>query len=416
MMSDHPSTGVGEADRLLGDLFGGAVQDPFPLYDELRELGNGVHHVAAMDAVLVTRYDDAKRVGLDAKTFSSDVFATTAPGIHDPSDPEHRRFAETAGRLFMFADPPRHTRVRSAVRYAFTPGAAGSWRSTVERVTDEVLALFTKGQEIDIMPHLAADVPVAVIARILGVPADQWHNFRDWSFGYASTFDPMVQGERRNEAIRISLTLFDYLSTLIADRAREPADDLVSHLIDAETFDGERLTGQDLVAQLALLLIAGNETTTNLIGNGVTLLLDHPDARRLLAKEPALLPGAIEEMLRFDPPLHLAGRKTTAEVSFGRHIVAPETLVLVCLPAANRDPRAFPDAARFDIRRTDNRHLAFSCGIHYCLGAALARLEAKIIFERLLAKFPDVRAGGAPAVRRTLNVVSRGWQARPVLL
>jgi cytochrome P450 len=187
-------------------------------------------------------------------------------------------------------------------------------------------------------------------------------------------------------------------------------------MITSDTFDGEKLHKQDLIAQVALLLVAGNETTTNLIGNGVTLLFDFPDAKQALSADPGLLPIAIEEMLRCDPPLHMAARRATTEVLLGEHVIAPETLLLVCLPAANRDPRAFEDASRFDIRRSDNKHLAFYHGIHYCVGAPLARLEGGIILDKLLKRFPAIREGSTPAVRRTLNIVSRGWETRPVTL
>ncbi|WP_237166326.1 cytochrome P450 [Mycolicibacterium hippocampi] len=405
-----------EAERLLGALFGGVEQDPFPYYDALRELGDGIHRVDVMGAVLLTRYDDIRKVGSDPRTFSSELFELTGPGIHDPEDPEHRRFIETASRLFMFADPPRHTQVRSTFRHAFTPDAVRRWRGIVEDIADEVLARFEPGQEIDLMGALASEVPVAVIAQILGVPRDTWQHFRDWSFAYASTFDPMVQGERRDQAIRTSLILFDYLSELIDERRADPCDDLISHMLSTETFDGDTLEKTDLIAQVALLLVAGNETTTNLVGNGVTLLMAHPDANSDLRAEPALLPGAVEEMLRYDPPLHLAGRKVTTEVTLGDHTLPLGTVVLTCIPAANRDPRAFPNASEFDIHRTDNKHLAFFHGIHYCVGAPLARLEGTVILDKLLHAFPDIRAGNARPVRRTLNVASRGWESRPVIL
>ncbi|ORV48530.1 hypothetical protein AWC05_05650 [Mycobacterium florentinum] len=406
---------AGESARLLGELFGGAKQDPFPYYDALREMGDGVHAAEILQAVLVTRFDDVRRIGAGPKTFSSDIFYLTGPGIHDPSDPEHRRFVDIASRLFMASDPPRHTQVRSTFRHAFTPDAVSGWRRVVAEITDEALARYERGQEIDLM-NLAAEVPVAVIARILGVPKDMWQHFREWSFAYASTFDLMVTGDRRDQAIRTSLVLFDYLSELIEQRRAAPGDDLISQMLATKTFDGDVLTQHDMVSQVALLLVAGNETTTNLVGNGITLLMAHPDAKDALVGDPALMPAAVEEMLRFDPPLHLTVRKVTTETVVGEHPLAPGTLVMPCIPAANRDPRAFPDASVFDIRRTDNKHLAFFHGIHYCVGAPLARLEGTVILGKLLAAFPDIREGSRPPVRRTVNVVARGWESRPVTL
>lgn len=401
---------------LVGLLMGGTIQDPFPLYDELRELDDGVHRLGIANTVVITRHSDVRYVASNVPTFSNDYFADTAPGVHDPSDPEHRRFYDIASRLFMFSDPPRHTAVRSTFRHAFTHDAVQQWAPIVERVTDDVLGQFEDGQEIDLMPHIASDVPVAVIASILGVPQESWAKFRDWSFGYASTFDPAVLGERRAAAIRTSLDLFDYLTELVEQRTAEPADDLISHMIAVDTTDGEKLRGADLIAQIALLLIAGNETTTNLIGNGVTLLLEHPEAQQALVEDPTLWPTAIEEMLRFDPPLHLVGRKTTVAATIRDHVIEPGAQILIYLPAANRDPRAFDHADQFDIRRATNKHLSFHHGIHYCVGAGLARLKGRIIFDKLLRRFPHLRRGGEPAARRTLNVVSRGWETRPVVL
>ena len=280
-----------------------------------------------------------------------------------------------------------------------------------------MLEEFEPGSQVDIMPRLAADVPVAVIASILGVPRDAWGNFRTWSFAYASTFDPMVRGERRDEAIRTSLVLFDFLGDVAEQRRTHPTDDLISTMVHTRTDDGDVLGEVEAIAQIALLLVAGNETTTNLIGNGVTLLLDNPGARAEITANPALLPKAAEEMLRIDPLLHLTFRLLTGDVTIGEQSRPARTLVAPCIAAANRDPRAFPDPGRFDIHRAENsKHLAFLHGIHVCVGAALARLEGQVVFEELLRRYPEFRAGSQPAVRRTLNAVSRGWEKRPVLL
>jgi cytochrome P450 len=402
---------------IFADLFGGVVQDPFPLYNELRETGDGVHYSPLLQSFFVTRYADVRRIATDYSTFSSDLFGVTPAGMHDPTDADHQRFVEIASRLFMFADPPVHTRIRLTFRAAFTPDAVERWRSAVLDATTSLLEEFEQGREIDIMPRLAADVPVAAIASILGVPRDAWGNFRTWSFGYASTFDPMVQGTRRDEAIRTSLVLFDFLADLAKQRRAHPADDLISTIAHCKTDNGDALDEVELIAQIALLLVAGNETTANLIGNGITLLLDNPGTRAEIIANPGLLPKAVEEMLRIDPPLHLTFRLLTKDATVGGQSLPAGSLVAPCLAAANRDPRAFPDADRFDIHRAENsKHLAFLHGIHFCVGAALARLEGQVVFEELLRRYPDFRTGAESAVRRTLNAVSRGWEKRPVVL
>lgn len=405
-----------QASAPVESLFLGGLADPYPLYAELRETGDGVHWSDVLGAYVVTRYADVRRIGADPKLFSSDVFHDAAPSMHDPSDPEHLRFLDAASRLFMFADPPVHTRIRSTFRHVFTAQAVQRWRPLVERVTAELIDRYPRGEEFDIMPGFAADVPVAVIAAILGVPDEMRPRFRDWSYAYASTFDPVVQGPRRDRAIATSLELFDYLGELVAARRAEPRDDLISTLVQTETIDGDTLGDIELLAQLALLLVAGNETTTTLIGAGLTLLFDHPEVRGRIEADMSLLPAAIEEMLRIDPPLHLVIRKTTADVEIGDRTLPAGTMLFPSPAAANRDPRRFDAPDTFLVPREDNKHLAFYHGVHFCVGAPLARLEGQVVFESILRSFPDARPGTVPAVRRTTNSVARGWESRPVIL
>jgi len=404
------------ATELLNEVWGGRLHDPYPAYTELREMGDGVHWAEQLQGYVVCRYADVRQIGTDPTTFSSDTFFGSAASWHDGDNPEHVRFIDAASRLFMFSDPPTHTRIRSTFRHAFTPQAIESWRPRVERITDELIGRYEQGVEFNIMPGFAADVPVAVIADLLGVPAEMRGEFRRWSYAYASTFDPVIQGPARDQAIVDSLELFDYLDGLVTQRRAVPQDDLITTVIETETVAGDHLVDGETVAQLALLLVAGNETTTTTIGTGLTLLFENPEALDALRLDPSLIPDAVEEMLRFDPPLHFVQRKVTRDTIVGDHHIPAGTMLFPCPPAANRDPRRFDDPEKFRLGRKDNKHLAFFHGIHFCVGAPLARMETQVIFSHILNRFPDIRPGKEPAERRASNSVAKGWISRPVIL
>jgi cytochrome P450 len=405
-----------DATALMTSLLDGSVSDPFPVYDEIRELDQGVHRYDPIQWVVATRYEDVRRIGTEHENFSSETFWTSPPGIHDPTNAEHRRFVEINSREFMFADPPRHTQLRSIFRHAFTPAAIARWRLLVEDTTDELLAQFHPGQEVEFVSELAVDVPVAIIGAILGVPVEDRHQLREWSFSFASTFDPMVQGEHRDRCIRESLELFDYLAAVVAERRRQPAHDLVSLMAETHSDDGELIDDSELLAQLGLLLIAGNETTSNLLANAVRLLIDNPATADRWRRDPSVRSRTIEEVLRCDPPLHLTARRTTRPLQLGGLDLDEGTSIVTLIGAANRDPRRFDDPTRFDIDRPNNQHLAFYHGIHFCVGAPLARLEGEIFLTRLLSRFPNLAAGSEGPVRRTTNAVSRGWERLAVRL
>jgi cytochrome P450 len=406
----------GRAAEIMAELFGGQMSDPFPAYADLREIGDGVHWCEQLQAYLVCRYEDVRLLSSDYRRFSSDVFHDSAPSWHTPGDSEHLRFIDAASRLFMFSDPPVHTRFRSTFRHVFTPSAIAAWEPKIRQVTKDLIGRYPRGKEFDIMPGFAADVPVAVIAAILGVPDEARAKFREWSFAFASTFDPVVQGEQRDAAIATSLELFDYLGGLIGQRRAEPRDDLISELIQTETITGDHMADIELVSQIALLLVAGNETTTTLIGTGLTRLFENPDALEAVRNNRSKLPAAIEEILRLDPPLHIVLRKTTEETRFGDTVVPANTMLAPCLASANRDPRRFDNPDQLQIDRPDNKHLAFYNGIHFCVGAPLGRLEGKVVFDYIFDNFPNLRPGDTPAQRRTTNAVARGWETRPVIL
>jgi hypothetical protein len=405
-----------EPARIIDDLVVGAVQNPFPLYDQLRETGTGAHWSELLNGWVFGRYNDIRHMGAEHGTFSSETFFDTAPSIHDRSDPEHRRFIAVSSQQFMFYDPPHHTRIRSLFRKAFTRMSVEKWRPAVEAITDDLLGQFEPGQELDIMPRLAADLPVAVIAAILGVPRDRWGQLRAWSDAFGKTLDPGVTGELRDRSIHTSLEMMDYLDDLLQQRAAQPRDDLISVIATTPTADGTVLERRSAIAQVTLLLAAGNETTTTLIGNGMSIMIEHPWLKERLRAEPTLMPTAVEEMLRYDPPFHLDLRKAAKDTELGGQRIRAGQVCYHLLAAANRDPRRFPDPLTFDLNRTETRHLSFSHGIHFCLGASLARLEGQVAFGKILARFPNFTAGSEPPIRRVDNIIARGWESRPVRL
>ncbi|MFC4948835.1 cytochrome P450 [Pseudonocardia sp. GCM10023141] len=391
--------------ELLSRLMG-ADPDPFPLYDELRETGGGVHEFAPL-GWFAFRHADVAAMGRDNTLYSSDHFWDSPAGIHDPVDPVQAAFMAVSSQQFMFHDPPAHTRMRSTMMPAFTGYATRRWRPIIETRVGELLDRFSPGQEAEFMAEFAGAVPVAIIADVLGVPDAEQSHFRRWSQALAATFDPGIQGAARTEAIHAANEMVEYLRTIIAERRRHPQDDLTSVLATAS------LPADELLGSLALLLTAGNDTTVNLLGNGLHFLFTEP-AARAAAADPANIPALVEEMLRLDPPLHLDLRKATRDVTLGGVDIPAGGIIWLVIGAANRDPRAFEDPTSFDPARSPNRHLTFLPGHHHCIGAPLARLEGEIIFTRLLERFPDIRPGTAAPVRRVANKVARGWASLPV--
>lgn len=387
--------------RLMGD-----DPDPFPLYDELRETGGGVHEFAPL-GWFAFRHADVAAMGRDNELYSSDHFWDSPAGLHDPGDPVQAAFMAVSSQQFMFHDPPAHTRMRSAMVPAFTGYATRRWRPIVEARAGELLDRFVPGQEADFMADVAGAVPVAIIADVLGVPESEQSQFRRWSQALAATFDPGIRGDARTEAIHCANEMVEYLRGIVADRRRNPKDDLTSVLAGAGLPDGE------LLGSLALLLTAGNDTTVNLLGNGLRFLFTEP-AARAAAADPAAVPALVEEMLRLDPPLHLDLRKATRDVTLGGVDIPAGGIIWLVIGAANRDPRAFDEPGVFDPARSPNRHLTFLPGHHHCIGAPLARIEGEIIFTRLLERFPDIAPGSAAPVRRVSNKVARGWASLPV--
>lgn len=357
--------------------------DPFPFLRELRERGP-VHRVVLanrFEAWLVTRYEDGLTAMSDPR-MSSD--------INDAADPRLREdppAAEPFPRSMLRLNPPDHTRLRRLVSKAFSPRRTTELRPRIQKIADQLLDAVTPVGRADLVVDFALPLPVTVISELLGVPADDRDGFQEWTQVMLDQRIGEPDQERLLEAWR---EMRSYLEGLLATKRVTPEDDLLSALIAARD-DEQRLDEEELVAMAFLLLVAGYITTVNLIGTGMAALLTHPDQLTLLREDPELLPNAIEEFLRYDGPVNPGmTRFPTEDIEIAGVRIPRGDTVIIAVATADRDPARFTDPDRLDVARDDNAHLAFGHGIHYCLGAPLARLEGQIAFGTLLRRLPGI--------------------------
>lgn len=377
--------------------------DPYPVYRELRDttpvVWNDVTNFWAL-----TKYEDIRFVSGHPHLFSS----TKGITIPDPSQPEPIQ----EGNL-IFTDPPRHRQLRKLINSGFTRRQVTLLEPKVREIVNGILDSVDPAREYEFAEEIAAPLPTRMIAEMLGAPPEDWERFRAWSDAAVGTADPDIE---LDHLVALG-ELYEYFTALIAARRSGEVtgqDDLLSILAAAEV-DGERLTDEDLLNFSFLLLVAGNETTRNLIALGTLTLLDHPDQFALLRSKPDLLPLAVEEMLRFTSPVTHMAREATQDIEIrGQQIKAGETVVML-YGAANRDAEIFgPTSEAFDITRNPNPHIAFGAGEHACLGAQLARLEARIMFEVLLGTYPSIELTGD--VTRLRATMVPGVKRMPVRL
>ena len=389
--------------------------DPYPIYADLRERDEGVHYLAPLDFWVAFRYEDVMRLARERQRWSSDMFVEGMGfGTYDKSDPVHRRYAEVAARNLMINDAPDHTRLRALLKHAFAGKATKMWGPAIQAAVDEVLDPIAPAPRSSSCPQIAEVIPVWVISRLIGVPIADREQFRRLSVAFTETFDPTIQGDRRDAAIRASVELFDYVRDLALDRSRATGDDLLSTLINAEE-DGEKLTMDELIASTCMLLVAGNETTADLIATGLAQLMAHPDQFAELRADHDLIPGALLEILRYEAPLQFAPRIATEDLELGGQALRKGAKVLFCHGAANKDPRVFDRPDTFDIRRNDKRHLAFATGAHFCIGNSLALKEGELFFRSFLDRYGDITPTKDPELR-TDRLFQHGYAAVPVLL
>jgi len=381
--------------------------DPYRYYAALRT--HAPVHDLGPGSVFLTRYEDVAAVYRDAHA-SSDKKKEFAPKFGDSPLYEHH----TAS--LVFNDPPLHTRVRRLIVGAVNQRAIARMEPDVVALVDRLLDAMADKRAVDLIDDFAAEIPVEVIGNLLEVPKSERAPLRGWSLAILSALEPAPGAailERGNRAVS---DFCDYLRHLVAERRKRPGDfetDVLTRLIQGEP-DGERLTGTELLHNCIFLLNAGHETTTNTIGNGMHALLVHRGELERLAREPALMPTAVEEVLRFESPLQLNNRVTTAAVEIGGRSFPAGTFLTLGVGAANRDPAQFPDPDRLDVGRRPNRHVAFGHGDHACAGMNVARMEARVAFGRLIARFPRIDLAGAP--ERDRRVRFRGFRHLPVAI
>jgi cytochrome P450 len=390
--------------RLPADFFA----DPFRYYRALRE-HDPVHRMPD-GAYFLTRWRDCDAVYRDAKTFSSDKKVEFHPKYGDTPLFEHHTTS------LVFNDPPLHTHVRRAIQTALSNRVVAEMEDGLIRRVDRLLdAMAAKGRA-DLIEDFAAAIPVEIIGNLLGVPHADRGPLRGWSLAILGALEPVLTAEQLalgNEAVR---DFAGYLQGLVADRRARPGDpekDLLTRLIAGE-HEGRRLSETELTQNCVFILNAGHETTTNLIGNALEILIRFPEERRRLIENPGLMKSAVEEALRYESSNQLGNRAVTQETTLGGVRMPPGTLITIGIGAANRDPEIFPDPERFDVARNPTRHLAFGSGIHMCAGMSLARLEGRVAIDRFLARFPNYQPDAAPT--RSHRARFRGFTALPVRL
>jgi pimeloyl-[acyl-carrier protein] synthase len=381
------------------------LADPYPTYHRLRA-EDPVHH-SPLGFWVLTRFEDVVAALRDPRLAKEAIAAFVAARFGAP--------VPSMGLSMLDRDPPDHTRLRGLVSKAFTPRVVEGLRPRVQQIVDDLLERVESAGSMDLIAEFAYPIPVIVICEMLGVPVEDHERFKGWSLDVARSLDAIMlppDSEVGRRGIGARHALADYFRGLIAERRRSPRDDMLSALIAAEEA-GDKLSEDELLATCILLLIAGHETTVNLIGNGTLALLRHPDQRRRLSENPGLVASAVEELLRYDGPVQRTARIPSADVTIAGRTIGKGELVMPFIGAADRDPAQFPDPDRLDLTRTDNRHIAFGWGIHFCLGAPLARVEGQIAINTLVQRLPKLAlATDKPEYRQSLTL--RGLKTLPV--
>ena len=363
-------------------------QNPYEIYEKLRSK-DPVHRMRLIDAWALVSYEQIDAVLRDQKRFIC----------------RDRNIGYSNLRTLLDFDPPQHTRIRSLVSKAFTARALAELEPFIQQTVADLIEQIDNRERFDLIESIAYPLPVLVIAKMLGVPARDIDRFRSWSDMVALDVEPMLRSEDVFSLRQNMNELLEYFEERINEHKLTPQKDILSTLIKAED-DGDRLSHEELLGNLVLLLVAGNETTRNLIGNGMLALLRHPDQLQWLRNNPDRLDSAVRELLRYDSPVQLNSRMAAEDVEIGGKKIRAGAKMILLLGAANRDPEVYSNPNQLDFSEPRKAHLAFGRGIHYCLGSVLATMEARIVFEALMSRFPRIRLASEPVRRK--RVALRG--------
>lgn len=388
--------------------------NPYPLYHQIRAT-DPVHWDEPMGFWVLTGYSDIVAALRDSRFSKAQGMATALNRMEEPGRTTARPLYRMFSKQMLYADAPYHTKLRGLVNKAFTPRIVERMRAHIEQIIDELLDGVQKDGRMDVIRQFAYPLPMTVISEMLGFPAAERDQFKKWSDDFMAILGVVRQAPERMQQARQSLIQFsDYLSLMQAEYHLQPRDDLLGALFTVEE-EGQMLDHEELVANSLLLLAAGHETTTNLIGNGLLALLRHPDEMQKLKDNPALISTASEELLRYDNLVQIVWRMATEEIELDGRQIGPGQLVNLMIGAANRDPAQFPEPDRLDLTRFENRHIGFGLGIHFCLGAALARLEGQLAINALLRRLPNLRFETETLEWQAENPIFRGLKSLSVV-
>ena len=374
------------------------LANPYPLYEKIRN-SSDVYPAKELDSFWLMRHSDCDLL-LKSPDFGKEIddnFTST-----NDSRPTSN-VMEDPYRSMLFLDPPRHTRLRLLVTKAFTPKAVESMRPFVEEISTSLAKTFRRAMYFDVIRDFAAPIPAYTIAKMLGVPQSDMPKFKEWSDDAVLSLDVAIGKEEQAKADQAQSNLLDYFQELIDERRKNLADDLLSDLIRSEE-PGDKLSHIELLVMCNLLLIAGHETTTNLIGNGFLALIRNREQFEMLREDRSLLKSAVEEFLRYDPPVQRVSRALYRDAKFSGKLLPKGSVATAVIGSANRDPLVFESPNKLNIARKENKHLSFSAGIHYCLGAQLAKLEAEVAFNCLCDMFKQPRLYEEPVWRKNSNM------------